>query len=89
MNLSHISMRDDFKVSIREIDFLVEAAQSFPEVFGARLTGGGFGGSIIGICKRGYGESLARQIVSRYENTGHGHATIILPLTSKEFLSQD
>ncbi|MBC7531203.1 MAG: hypothetical protein H7318_06460 [Oligoflexus sp.] len=47
---SHNSMRDDYKVSVSEIDSLVEAALTHPEVYGARLTGGRFGGSIVGTC---------------------------------------
>jgi galactokinase len=46
---SHRSMRDDFEVSIPEIDRLVEIACATPGVFGARLTGGGFGGSIVAL----------------------------------------
>ena len=42
---SHASMRDDFEVSVPEVDALVAEAAATPGVFGARLTGGGFGGS--------------------------------------------
>ena len=41
---SHDSMRDDYEVSIPEIDLIVDLARAIPEVYGARLTGGGFGG---------------------------------------------
>ncbi|MBA3498991.1 MAG: galactokinase, partial [Deltaproteobacteria bacterium] len=44
---SHISMRDDFEVSVDAIDTLVEIANADPVIYGARLTGGGFGGSIV------------------------------------------
>lgn len=50
---SHLSMRDDYEVSVPEVDFLVEQAMALPQVLGARLTGGGFGGSIVGICEKG------------------------------------
>ncbi len=46
MNESHISMRDDFEMSLPEIDALVSDAQEFGAL-GARLTGGGFGGCIV------------------------------------------
>jgi len=46
MNESHASMRDDFEISLPEIDALVESARLFGAV-GARLTGGGFGGCIV------------------------------------------
>jgi galactokinase len=44
---SHASMRDDFEVSTPAVDALVEAARSVHGVYGARLTGGGFGGAIV------------------------------------------
>ena len=44
---SHESLRDDYEVSCDELDFLVEAALGQPGVFGARMTGGGFGGCIV------------------------------------------
>jgi galactokinase len=44
---SHASLRDDFEVSTPELDRLVEVAAAAPGVFGARLTGAGFGGAVI------------------------------------------
>ncbi len=44
---SHASLRDDYEVSTPEMDAAVEAELSVPGVFGARLTGGGFGGCIV------------------------------------------
>jgi galactokinase len=46
---SHISLRDDYEVSCAELDFLVEAALRVEGVFGARMTGGGFGGSTVNL----------------------------------------
>jgi galactokinase len=46
-NASHASMRDDFEVSIPEIDAIVARALGQDVVYGARLTGGGFGGSVV------------------------------------------
>lgn len=46
---SHASLRDDFEVSCAELDLLVDLAQQLPGIVGARLTGGGFGGSIIAL----------------------------------------
>ena len=46
MNASHVSMRDDFEMSLPAIDALVSDAQEFGAI-GARLTGGGFGGCIV------------------------------------------
>lgn len=44
---SHRSLRDDYEVSCAELDFLVDAALTIQGVCGARMTGGGFGGSIV------------------------------------------
>ena len=51
MNASHISMRDDFEISVPPVDALVEDAQNFGAL-GARLTGGGFGGCIVACVER-------------------------------------
>jgi galactokinase len=47
MNGSHASLRDDYAVSSPELDHLVDVAQRQEGVLGARMTGGGFGGSVI------------------------------------------
>ncbi len=49
MLASHVSQRDDFQCSCEEIDFLVEQASALPGCFGARLTGGGFGGCTVNL----------------------------------------
>ena len=46
---SHASMRDDYEISCAEIDFLVEMAQRQPGCYGARMTGGGFGGCTVNL----------------------------------------
>ena len=50
---SHASLRDDFEVSTRVIDSLVERVTGTPGVYGARLTGGGFGGCVVALADRG------------------------------------
>ena len=49
MNGSHRSLRDDYEVSCKELDLMVELAQAIPGVYGARMTGGGFGGSTVNL----------------------------------------
>ncbi|MFN7541929.1 MAG: galactokinase [Acidobacteriota bacterium] len=49
MAASHASLRDDYEVSCRELDELVECAARCPGVIGSRMTGGGFGGSTINL----------------------------------------
>src|SRR3712207_3955687 len=46
---SHASLRDDYEVSIEELDFLVEQSMKVKGVYGARMTGGGFGGGIVAL----------------------------------------
>lgn len=63
---SHASMRDDYEISTPEIDALVAIAQAHPDVYGARLTGGGFGGSIVMVAKHGTGRAAALPIMAKY-----------------------
>jgi galactokinase len=49
MTESHASLRDDYRVSCAELDAIVSAATAVPGVFGARMTGGGFGGCAIAL----------------------------------------
>ena len=51
MNASHESLRDDFEVSSHELDAIVTCAQSEKGCLGARMTGGGFGGSAVAIVR--------------------------------------
>jgi len=46
---SHASMRDDYEISCEEIDFLVDTAAKIPGCYGARMTGGGFGGCTVNL----------------------------------------
>lgn len=63
---SHASMRDDYAVSVPEVDVLVEIATAEPRVFGARLTGGGFGGSVVIAARAKSSPDLAQRIVATY-----------------------
>jgi galactokinase len=51
LDASHVSMRDDFEISVPELDLAVETAQANGAI-GARMTGGGFGGSAIALVPR-------------------------------------
>ena len=63
---SHASLRDLFEVSSSELDTLVEIAASTPGVIGARMTGAGFGGSIVAIAERDAIGVLREAIADRY-----------------------
>jgi galactokinase len=72
-------MRDDYEVSISEIDVLVEAAREQQTLLGARLTGGGFGGCVVGLVRMGHGHAVAEQIAGAYAKRVHRRATIMIP----------
>jgi galactokinase len=66
LRAAHASMRDDFEASLPAIDRLVELANADRTIYGARLTGGGFGGSIVALAAPGEGASAADRIAARY-----------------------
>ena len=71
MIASHESLRDDYEVSGRELDLLVEIALRVPGVFGARMTGAGFGGCIVNVVKRDAVPALTDAINTTYpQQTG-------------------
>ena len=76
---SHESMRDDYEVSIPEIDLLVDLARETSDVFGARLTGGGFGGSVVMLAHPGRGRAAADAIAEAYEAKTGKTATVLVP----------
>jgi len=80
MNASHASMRDDFEVSTREIDALVEIAQSAAGVYGARLTGGGFGGSIVALAQEESAAATAEHIAHAYAKQTSQQPAVLIPL---------
>jgi galactokinase len=62
----HASLRDLFEVSHPDVDTLVELAQGMPGCFGARLMGGGFGGSTVNLVEAGLAEGFSEEIVRQY-----------------------
>ena len=71
MNESHASMRDDFEISREEMDQIVAIAQSQPGCYGARMTGGGFGGCAVALVVEDQVEKFQDAVVREYkEKTG-------------------
>lgn len=68
MNASHASQRDDYEVSVPEVDVLVDLLQKTPGVFGARLTGGGFGGACVALVRD---SAIASDVLGRYRELGY------------------
>jgi len=67
MSASHNSLRDDFQVSCRELDLLVEIAMAKPGVLGSRMTGGGFGGCTVNLVDRSRIESFREEVSREYQ----------------------
>jgi galactokinase len=76
MTASHQSLRDDFEVSCPQLDWLVNTAIGVEGVYGARLTGAGFGGCMLAAVKQEAVENLSRIIETRYSDISKKPATI-------------
>lgn len=71
MNDSHASLRDDYEVSVPALDTLVRMLQETRGVFGARLTGAGFGGACVALVEAGKAEAIAQNVLQRYNGSGY------------------
>lgn len=78
MNTSHASLRDDFEVSTPLLDRLVAHLAADDAVFGARLTGAGFGGACVALCAAGEAGRVAQRVLPRYAQDG-GHGRLLVP----------
>jgi galactokinase len=83
-NQSHTSMRDDFEVSAAPVDLLVSLAQADSSIYGARMTGGGFGGSVVMLAHRGHGRAAAERIARRYAERSGQQPTLLVPPSSTD-----
>jgi galactokinase len=79
LSASHASMRDDYQISTIEIDTLVALSQDNPDVYGARLTGGGFGGSVILLVGAQMGKAVASRVLSDYHQRIDRRGSILIP----------
>jgi galactokinase len=70
MSASHQSLRDDYEVSTPPLDALVESLRAQPAVYGAKLTGAGFGGACVALCRAGEGRAAAQAARQRYGSAG-------------------
>jgi galactokinase len=71
LDASHESMRDDFEITVPQVDLAVETARSSGSL-GARMTGGGFGGCIIALVELGDSERIGDAIVESFGAAGYG-----------------
>jgi len=67
MERSHASLRDDFEVSCEELDLMVRLAGQNEGVYGARMTGGGFGGCTINLVREDKVEEFQTNVAAAYE----------------------
>ncbi len=78
MFASHKSLRDLYEVSIPELDTLVEIARKLPGVFGARLTGAGFGGCTVNLVEEKYAETFMQSLQDGYKQKTGREAKVYL-----------
>ena len=80
---SHRSLRDDYEVSCPELDLMVELAAGHAGVYGARMTGGGFGGCTVNIVDRAATAEFKKHIASEYQGATGRHPDIFVCDTSQ------
>jgi galactokinase len=78
MDASHASLRDDYEVSTLELDRLVGLLRAQPGVFGARLTGAGFGGACVALCDTQALPRVASIVLEQYRASGQ-NGTVLVP----------
>ena len=73
MYATHKGLSRDYEVSCEELDFLVSESEKYPEILGARMMGGGFGGCTLNLVRDGHPENMVEQINRNFEDRfGHG-----------------
>jgi galactokinase len=75
---AHRSIRDDFEASCDELDTLVDIASTLPGCYGARMTGGGFGGCTVNLVKEAEAMSFRDAIQKRYRDATGIHSDVYL-----------
>ena len=80
---SHESLKNDYQVSCEEFDLLVEIAKNTSGVLGARMTGGGFGGSTVNLVKRANLGKFKEKIRFEYQRLTEIKPTILVSEASE------
>jgi galactokinase len=80
---SHRSLRNDYEVSCRELDLMVDLAARQGGVYGARMTGGGFGGCTVNLVDRAATVEFKRQIAEEYSAATGRHPDVFVCDTSE------
>jgi len=71
MDASHVSMRDDFEITNDALNIMVECAREEPSCYGARMTGGGFGGCAVALIRAEDAETFAANVSAQYRQRAH------------------
>ena len=80
MNASHRSLQQDYEVSIPQLDALAALMRDHRQVYGAKLTGAGFGGACVGLCQTGRAAAAGAEIVAEYNRAGR-NGRVLVPST--------
>jgi galactokinase len=67
LDASHVSMRDDFEITNEALNVMVNIARRQPGCYGARMTGGGFGGCAVALVDAGKAENFAATVADEYQ----------------------
>ncbi len=78
MRQSHASMRDDFEISCEELDVLVDTAVGHTGTLGARMTGGGFGGSAVALVRDAAVDDVVDAVLAAFEERGWDEPAVLL-----------
>jgi galactokinase len=68
MFATHEGLSKDYEVSCKELDFLVDCVKDNPNVLGARMMGGGFGGCTINLVKENAVDDLVKSVTAKYKS---------------------
>ena len=77
MNASHASLKADYEVSETSVDVLAGCLQHHPAVFGAKLTGAGFGGACVALVERGAKARVESETLARYAAQGYRGTALV------------
>ena len=86
MAASHASLRDDYEVSCRELDLLVELADGIGRaggVYGSRMTGGGFGGCTVSLVETARVDEIGKKIAAAYRRETGIEPTVLTSRPSR------
>lgn len=84
LRASHRSLKEDFEVSLPELDLLVALAGAEPGVYGARLCGAGLGGAVVLLARRGQCLAAAERVAAAYARRSGRRAAVLLPLALQQ-----